>query len=86
MEYAEQVLQETRKLFSDGAHDYVRSVALDGTTITVTFFDRQSGKVRDLAFDIYDRGLNTSGRDYAWAVGSMIATLVDEEEGAARNK
>ena len=72
--------------FDDGEHDYVKDIRLDGTMITVTFYDRQSGKIRDMDFDLYDEGLNTSGYDYPEAVGAMIATHVDEEEGAVRRK
>jgi hypothetical protein len=54
--------------------------------VIVTFFDRQSGKIRDMDFDVYDEGLNTSGHDYPEAVGAMIAIHVNEEEGAVRRK
>jgi hypothetical protein len=85
-EYEEKVVQGIWDWFDDGEHDYVKDIRLEGTTITVTFFDRQSGKIRDMDFDVYDEGLNTSGRDYPEAVGAMIAIHVDEEEGAVRRK
>ena len=84
--HEEKVVEGIREWFDDSEHDYVKDIRLDGTTITVTFYDRQSGKIRDMDFDVYDEGLNTSGHDYPEAVGAMIAIHVDEEEGAVRRR
>jgi hypothetical protein len=88
MEYAEQVIEGIRQYFNKGDHDYVQDIRLhdDKRTITVTFYDWQSDSIRDMEFDIYDDGLNTSGHDYPEAVGALIAIHVDEEEGAVRRK
>jgi hypothetical protein len=82
--YEQQVVKYLRAMFDDGDHPYVKNVQLEGTTITVTFYDRHIGKDRDEVIDIYDKDLNESGHNYPWGVASRIGTYIDEEALAAR--
>jgi hypothetical protein len=84
--YEQQVVRHLRDFFDDGNHPYVKNVQLEGTTITIMFYDKHIGMNRDEDFDIYDEGLNTSGHDYPEPVASMIGTHVDEEALAARKQ
>jgi hypothetical protein len=84
--YEEQVLRGLHDFFKSGEFSYVKSVRLDGKTITVTFFDKHVGKDRTEDFDIYDEDLNESGHNYPESVGTRIGVYVMEEAEAARKK
>jgi hypothetical protein len=85
--YEQQVLKGVQDFFKTGNFSYVKDIRLDlPRTITVTFFDKHIGKDRDEVFDIYDEGINTSGRDYPESVGTMIGTHVMEEAEAAKKR
>jgi hypothetical protein len=72
--YEEQVVRHLRDFFDDDDHPYVKSVELEGTTMTVTFYDKHIGKDRDEVIDIYT-DFNDSGRDYPWGVASQDRDL-----------
>jgi hypothetical protein len=81
--YEEQILRHLRNFFDDGDHPYVKNVRLDGTRITVTFFDKHIGKDRDEAIDIY-KDFNDSGHDYPEGVAARFGTFIDEQALAKR--
>jgi hypothetical protein len=84
MTYAEQIVEELRKDFEHWKMDYVRDTKLDGTQITVSFYDKHDDAVRSLSWDIYDKELNESGENHPWAVADMIRIYVNEEAEAKR--